>query len=236
MRLVICDDDELFINQLSDALLHFFSSASLKSPVIKSFLSAEEMLEAKGIYDIAFLDVEMKGISGIVAANALKKRNTDILIFIITGNNISYLDEAMEEGVYRYMVKPLNNIQLIANMKAALKRMSLFRQISVETVTGPLVINTQDIITICYEKRKTILNTTFGSYATKYNFSFWTDLLPDLPFAVCYNGIIVNLKYVCSIGNNMIQLNTKPEDKIYMSHRKRNEMKKKFSQYLSIMV
>ena len=107
------------------------------------------MLKERRYYDFAFLDVEMPGLSGIAASGKLKEWNKNILIFIITSHNTSYLDDALEEGVYRYMMKPLNSVQFQVNMNAAMhRRCSLNKILTVETDKDTISINTDDIIMV----------------------------------------------------------------------------------------
>ena len=48
----------------------------------------------------------MDGINGIEAGKCLRNNNKNIVLFIIT-SYMGYLDDAMDEGVFRYINKPL---------------------------------------------------------------------------------------------------------------------------------
>ena len=70
MRIVLCDDDKDVLNLLEKYLQEYFSSCRLAQPVYSEYMSGEELLrtESRGgmeKVDIAFLDVEMLGLSGI---------------------------------------------------------------------------------------------------------------------------------------------------------------------------
>ena len=233
MRIVICDDDQDAILSLENSLFAYFKKKKLDTPDISKYQSAEDMLSRAEIYDLAFLDVEMPGLSGIGAIKELRNRNKNLLIFIVTSHETSYLDEAMEEGVYRYMMKPLNTLQLQANLSAALRRFRSFnRKVTVETDQGMMSFNTDEIIMVYTERRNTIVKTCNDTYKTTQSFSFWEESLPEFSFATSHKGVIVNLEYVRRVDGNMIEmLNTK--EPAYLSVRNKAMFKKKFMQYMN---
>lgn len=97
MRIAVCDDDQNFCKEMLKYLQGYFKEKKLKQPEYVCFSSGEAMMKAGGIFDMAFLDVEMDGISGIHAGEYLKKKNDKILIFIVTSFP-EYLDEACHSG------------------------------------------------------------------------------------------------------------------------------------------
>ena len=84
MRILICDDDTLIIEQLQKYIESYFESNHLKCPELVSFTSGESLLADKNEKDIVFLDIEMPGMNGIYVGNELKKANKNVLIFVVT--------------------------------------------------------------------------------------------------------------------------------------------------------
>ena len=83
MRIAVCDDDQNFCKEMLKCLQDYFKEKKLKQPEYVCFSNGEAMMKAGGVFDMAFLDVEMDGISGIHAGEYLKKKNDKILIFIL---------------------------------------------------------------------------------------------------------------------------------------------------------
>ena len=81
MRILICDDDTLIIEQLKKYIESYFESNHLKCPELVSFTSGEALLTDKGEKDIVFLDIEMPGMNGIYVGNELKKQ-TKMSLFL----------------------------------------------------------------------------------------------------------------------------------------------------------
>ena len=94
MKILICDDEQKSIN-----ITRLYIEENLRiralSADIEAYTSAPDSLEGDGIFDIAFLDIEMPRLNGIALASELKKRNGRIIIFFIT-NHAEFLDDAMD--------------------------------------------------------------------------------------------------------------------------------------------
>lgn len=233
MKIVICDDDGTFTNLIKKEILSYFKNCRYSTPEISCFDNAEKMLLEKSSYDLAFLDVEMSGISGIVAAKQLKKFNKNILIFIVTSHESYYLDDAMEEGVYRYVTKPINPVQLHININSALQRIKSFsKNIVIETPEGIISIDSDDIVMIYTEGRKIFVETTTNTFRTYHPFQYWENTLPDFSFAKSYKGIIIHLKYVKRITDDTVML-TINDETAYLSVRNRSVFKRRFMDYMN---
>lgn len=166
MRIAVCDDDQNFCKEMLKYLQGYFKEKKLRQPEYVCFSSGEAMMKAGGIFDMAFLDVEMDGISGIHAGEYLKKKNDKIFIFIVTSFP-EYLDEAMSFRVFRYLSKPLDKARLYRNLEAALKiYMASDRKVVVETKAGVYSVVAEKIVMVEAVNRKVIL------YTLKLEFEF----------------------------------------------------------------
>ena len=84
MRILICDDDVLIIEQIRKYCQNFFNKIQVKCPELVCFSDGETLLSDEGEKDILFLDIEMPAMNGIYVGNELKTRNENIIIFIVT--------------------------------------------------------------------------------------------------------------------------------------------------------
>ena len=100
MRILICDDDPLIIEQLQKFIESFFKSNHIKCPELVSFTSGESLLADSEEKDLVFLDIEMPGMNGIYIGNELKKANKNVIIFVVT----SYSEYLMMQCVFMYSV------------------------------------------------------------------------------------------------------------------------------------
>ena len=103
MRIIAVDDEKIALESLASAI-----KAIVTDDEVISFRYAEDALEyaKENICDIAFLDIEMVGMSGVELAEELKKYNSEINIVFCTGYG-NYRDAAFELHASGYLMKPI---------------------------------------------------------------------------------------------------------------------------------
>ena len=103
MKIIAVDDEKISLESLVSSI-----KAIVAEDEVVSFRYPEDALEyvKENSCDIAFLDVEMAGMSGVKLAGELKKYNSEINIVFCTGY-ASYLGEAFELHASGYLMKPI---------------------------------------------------------------------------------------------------------------------------------
>lgn len=74
MRILLCDDDPAVLQQMERLLRKFFQQIGAKPPKIALYTDGEKLIQSRDTGEIAFLDVEMPGLSGIYTGERLKKQ------------------------------------------------------------------------------------------------------------------------------------------------------------------
>lgn len=231
MRILICDDDELVINELCKLLNQFFDNLHIKTPEISCYTNGAALLADKGTKDIIFLDVEMPGMNGIYVGNELKRTNADSIIFIVTSFS-EYLDEAMRFHVFRYLSKPLEKQRFFRNMRDALDLYhSVTIKIPIETKEGIVMVSTSAVITVEAKGRKVIVHTTQCDYESIHNMEYWIEQLPPNSFFQTHRSYIINLEHVCDFNHTLIHL-ADNQFIAYLTKRKYSSFKNAYLLYL----
>lgn len=234
MRIVCCDDDPGIGKQLREYLQLFFKKISSPFPEFSFFSSGEELLKDPRNADIAFLDVEMNGLSGIHTGAELKKRNPDVLLFIVTSYP-DYLDEAMRFHVFRYLSKPIDKNRLFRNMKDALFQYSTVSQkIPLETKNQTEIISVKDIVFVEARERKIFVYTEKKCYESVQKLEFWIEKLPQSCFFQTHRSYIVNLRYVSGYDKSIVKL-CDHQHTAYLTRRKYHTFKNSYMMYLESM-
>ena len=103
MKIIAVDDEKIALDALSSAI-----KAIVAEDEVMSFRYPEDALAyvKENFCDIAFLDVEMAGVSGVELAEELKKYNSEINIVFCTGYG-NYRDQAFELHASGYLMKPI---------------------------------------------------------------------------------------------------------------------------------
>lgn len=234
MRILICDDNPLIIEQLHKYITQYFLNHKLKLPEIISYSCGDELLLDTGSKDIVFLDIEMPGVDGIYVGNRLKKENAKVIIIVVT-SFAEYLDEAMRFHVFRYLSKPIDKQRFLRNLKDALQLLnSSNSQIVVETKQGAYTISTSDIICIEAQAGKVIVHTVSKDYDSIHNIQHWNNTLKEPCFYQTHRSFIVNFAYITDFNNSAIHLYNN-QISAYLTRRKYSDFKSNYLLYLESM-
>ena len=234
MRIVLCDDDKAFVQQLCKVLQEYFQEIRTKCPEIAYFYSGETLLADTGAKDIVFLDIEMNGIDGICVGSVLKKENPESIIFIIT-SYAEYLDEAMRFHVFRYLSKPLDKQRLFRNLKDAISiYMASTVKIAIETKEGIHAVWASKVILVEAQGRKVMIHTVGQDYQSVQNIRYWAETLCEKCFYQTHRSFTVNMEYVDDFDRTVISL-CQNRLQAYLTRRKYNDFKAAYLLYLESM-
>lgn len=231
MRIAVCDDDTLMLDQLQKHIRFYFEKTGVKCPEIVCFSDGESLLADKGEKDILFLDIEMPGINGIYVGNELKRQNENIIIFVVTSYS-EYLDDAMRFHVFRYLSKPLDIHRFYRNMKEAVSLYNTITvKIPVETKQGVHTLPASAIIMIEAFGRKVIVHSTIRDFESIYNMQYWLELLPKNCFFQTHRSFIVNFEHIADFDHTLIHMEG-GQFCAYLTKRKYSAFKEAYLLYL----
>lgn len=231
MRILICDTDPVYTIELKEHLDIFFRKRKQKVPEIRSYDNGEALLQDSERSDIIFMDIALPGIDGITVGYELKRRNKDIIIFIIS-SDMTHLDDAMRFQVFRYLSKPIDYDRLYQNLEDAIHLlMSIHKKIIVETREEVHIISSSDIISVEALDKKVTVHTRSRDYLSVQTMKYWTDVLIMKCFFRSHRSFIVNLKYIIKFDHSLIYL--KNHQTAYLTRRKYTELKNACQLYTS---
>lgn len=231
MRILICDDDDLIIEQIKKYLKNYFEYNHLKCPETVCYSDGESLLADKGDKDILFLDIEMPGMNGIYIGKELKKANENIIIFIVTSYS-EYLDEAMRFRVFRYLSKPLDKQRFFRNMKDAIDLYNTMTvKIPIETKQGVHTLPASSIIAVEAIQRKVIVHTTQRDFESIHNMQYWGNLLPKNCFFQTHRSFIINFEHVTDFDHTLVHM-AENQYHAYLTRRKYSAFKEAYLLYL----
>lgn len=234
MKLLICDDSQINID-LVLFLVDIFEKKYNIEFEKDTRLSGDFILTEKNSYDIAIVDVEMPGISGIELSQRLKEINPKICIMILTAFD-NYLDYAMKIQVFRYLSKPIDRNRFIRNLEEAVDEYNnTNKKLTLKSNDSFVVINTNDILYLERKVGGTNIVTTNGELEVKEKLDECKELINQpAAFVHSHNSIVVNLQNVVNFdkSNVTLQKNETETVETYMSQRKYKEFKESFMKFV----
>ena len=115
MRVIFVDDEES-----AQKVFEYETKKIQEIEIVGKFTSGEEALEFayENVFDIAFLDIEMKDMDGIALGNLLRKIHPELMLIYITGHE-KYAMEAIRLHVAAYLLKPYSREELLYAIETA---------------------------------------------------------------------------------------------------------------------
>lgn len=122
MKLLVVEDKKT----LADALEHVLSAVYQVDVVFEGQRALR--LAAVNHYDVIILDVGLPDISGLEVCRLLRQQHIDASILIMTGTYRSTQDKivGLDYGADDYILKPVDSDELLARIRALLRRKSDF--------------------------------------------------------------------------------------------------------------
>ena len=129
MRIIAVDDEKIALEALSGAI-----RAIVAEDEVVSFRYPEDAIEyaKENLCDIAFLDIEMVGMSGVELAEKLKKYNNEINIVFCTGYG-NYRDVAFDLHASGYLMKPITPEKVKRELENLRRPISEKKKLKVQT-------------------------------------------------------------------------------------------------------
>ena len=127
LKVLVADDDQGLRLSVKSAL-----ASTNRFSVEEAFdgINAVEKIKA-GQFDIAILDVDMPRLNGLEALKQIKEHNPGIVVIIMTAfATIDHAVQAVKDGAYNYLSKPMQGEDLIALMDRAIAAMNMISNVA----------------------------------------------------------------------------------------------------------
>lgn len=235
IHIAICDDEKDFVTYLTD-LLDRYAAETGEEIKVTAYYDGMELTEKYDTsIDLIFLDIQMRLMDGLRAAEHVRRMDEKVGIIFLT-TLTQYGLEGYKYQAANYIIKPMKYVRLKAEMDQWLKRhrkddspsmviandsgkykVFLKSLRYVETFNRNLLLHTEQENIICYKSMKEMERK-----------------LQDKGFVRCHTSYIVNLFYVKGIKKLDIELVT--GEIIPVSQPKRKEFMEQLADYWGDML
>lgn len=126
-KMIIVDDEYLVRLGITETI----DWASIGVEVVATAVNGNDGLEKIREYkpDVIISDVKMPVLSGVDMVKCLRNEGYDGTIVMLSGyNDFDYAQGALEAGVFRYLLKPIDNDELVSVIKLACEKLEKRRK------------------------------------------------------------------------------------------------------------
>lgn len=198
VEIAVCEDNNEDLAWLRAALNEISVPYSF---TVREYQSAEELLsdiESGRHFDLFFLDIYLKGISGVEAAVRIREKNENALLIFVSVSEEFYR-EAFDVYAFHYLIKPVNAADFAAVFEKALRAADNDRNDFLKiTYRGKSrLLKYSDIVYISSSNHKLCIYLTDGSETYCYGKldELAVQIKSDL-FVRCHKSFMVNLSHI----------------------------------------
>ena len=228
LKIAVCDDDRQMLSKMREYLKDFE-----KLFQISLYSSGEDLLTSGESYDFIFLDIDMKGISGIDTARILRQKDRKAKIIYVTAYD-DFKDYAFAVHAFAYLVKPVDKGKIQSILREALaytETPETIPSVCFQTSDGLQDISTRDIYYFEYQNRRLKMVTAAGDFWIQDSIHHMARRMEPWDFLMPHKSFIVNLFHIRNIKGYDILMTD--GSLIPLSQKKSADFRKKLAAYLA---
>ena len=207
IRIAIVEDSAEVREQLI-GYVHRYERQYGKMFELTAFADGDEIVsDYRAVYDIILLDIQMRRMDGMAAAEAIRKVDRDVILIFIT-NMAQFAIRGYAVDALDYVLKPVPYFAFSRQLQKAVERLRR-RQKTFLTVPVEGGLRRVDVATLYYlesEGHYVRLYTEDGELLTAGSLKAYEEKLANKPFVRCNSGYLVNLAQVLGVQQNTVQV------------------------------
>ena len=231
IHIALVEDDEEYRSVILD-YLHRYEAESGQRFQISSFTDGEEIVNGyKAVYDLILMDINMRFMDGMTAAEKIRMTDEAVVIIFIT-NSPQYVMKGYSVDALDYVLKPVNYFAFSQRIDRALVRMAQRKKqfISVTVKGGVQKLALSDLYYIEVFDHDLIYHTRNGDISARGSLADAESQLDAVSFFRCGKSYLINLEFVDGVQNNEILLG---DMRISVSRSRKKELLDALNNYIN---
>mgnify|MGYP002627306980 CR=1 FL=1 len=231
IKLAIVEDEDSYAAQLTE-FVDQYQKESGNYFKITRFRDGDEITNGyRGQFDIILMDIEMKLMDGMSAAEEIRKLDQDVVIMFIT-NMTNYAIRGYQVDALDYVLKPVSYFAFSQKLGRAITKIKKpgSKIISIEMSSGIKKLDIDNIFYIESEGHSLNFYTTGGDFSIRAKLGDFEEQLSDYNFFRSNKGYLVNLKYVDGVENGCCIIAGK---QLLISRARKNDFMSALTDYMA---
>lgn len=231
VRIAIVEDEDSYVEILQSFLKRYQEECGQKF-YVTVFRDGDEIVEKyKANFDIILMDIKMRCMDGMTAAEHIREVDQEVIIMFIT-NMIQYAIRGYAVNAMDYILKPVKYFAFSQKLARALNRLEKKEKsfVTISIRGGALKLELSQIYYIESQDHYLVFHTKKGEFTSNGKLSEMEQLLSQHHFFRSNKGYLVNLEYVDGVRDNCAIVN---EQMLPISRYRKNEFLQALTSYVS---
>lgn len=208
IRIAIIEDEKEYADLLIDYLKRYETEHAVRFQITTFSDGLDLVSEYKAEYDILLLDIQMKHMDGMTAAEKIRALDEDVSIIFIT-STVQFAVQGYLVDALGYVLKPVPYLAFSQLIGKAIKKVQQQQDkffLTIDIEAGQLRLEADQIYYIESQKHSVIVHSEKGDHKTAGPLKRFEELLERHGFSKCHNAYLVNLLHAGGIQAASVQL------------------------------
>lgn len=231
IRIALVEDDGTYRAEFLEYLRRYEQESGQRFR-ITVFTDGDEITAGyKGDYDLILMDIAMRFMDGMTAAEQIRRVDDEVVIIFIT-NMPQYVMKGYAVDALDYVLKPVNYYAFSQRIDRDLARMSNRRRryISIPIKGGVQKLNVSNILYVEVRDHDLLYHTPTESVLSRGTLAEAEERLGSPQFFRCSKCYLVNLEYVDGVQGGDILL---AGERIAVSRAKKRDLMDALNNYIN---
>ncbi|MCD8326810.1 MAG: LytTR family DNA-binding domain-containing protein [Lachnospiraceae bacterium] len=205
IHIAIVEDEQSYVTQFTEYLRRYEQESGNRLN-ISVFRDGEHILNNyKAVYDIILMDIQMRLMDGMTAAEKIRKQDQDVVIIFIT-NMTQYAIRGYAVDALDYVLKPVTYFAFSQRLDRAIGRIRKKDQyfLVFSTREGSRKVAASQVYYVESQGHTLVYHTKDGNLSATGTMKDGEESLRSHGFSRCNKGYLVNLEYVEAIRNGAV--------------------------------
>lgn len=200
IRIAVVEDERSYVEQITDYLRRYEREEKEELKVTVYRDGDGITAEYKAQFDIIFMDIQMKFVDGMTAAEEIRRSDSEVVIIFIT-NMTQYAIRGYEVDAMDYVLKPVTYFAFSQKLKKAIARIRNRKMtpVMLQIRGGMARVNAEDIYYVESEGHNLIYHTAGGVYTVSGTIKSAEEALDGKGFCRGNKCYLINLAHVDAI-------------------------------------
>lgn len=230
IRVAIVEDESAVAENLAGYLARYGQENGRELSVTRFDNALKFLSVGSGNFEVVLMDIELPDLDGMSAVAKLRETDGNVLVIFVT-NLAQYAVKGYEVNAFDFIVKPVSYYNFALKIGRAIERLGVSRELEiwVSTRHGKKLVTAGTLKYVEVMKHVLIYHTTRGDVTGSGTLRSVLEITEGLPFALCNQCYLVNLRYVTEIKDYKVIVGG---DTLQISSPKRKEFIRALNNYL----
>lgn len=197
IRIAIVEDEDAYISQLTDYLAEYKKTTNEEFDITVYRDGDAIVAKYKAQFDIILMDIQMRFVDGMTAAEEIRKSDSEVVIIFIT-NMTQYAIRGYEVDALDYILKPVSYFAFSQKLSRAIARIKKRenKYVTLSIKGGILRLNVSDIYYIESAGHDLIYHTSSGDHIASGTMKSVEEEFQNMSFSRGNKCYLINLEHV----------------------------------------